>query len=136
MVILPFTKFYHLNYDTKQLPHSGGIMRKKSLTQSSIILTAMLFAVMTMTLQVNAQSAYDDAGQAADDGYSATQSNSDENASYYSGQGFDTPSETPPAVDLRGIDNPTPQLLRNEDGSNPYTPQQYRSLHINEPPSP
>ena len=72
---------------------------------------------------------YDQADQTADDSEDAANSNSDEEASTYAGYGFDTSSGSAPPVGLTGAgEHPTVQLLRNPDNSNPYTPQQYRSV--------
>ena len=77
--------------------------------------------------------AWNQAQQVRDDSQSAANNRSNEGAKDQSSYGFDTPSKTPPPVRLQGD---TPQLLRNSDGSNPYTPERYRSLHTTPPPSP
>lgn len=82
----------------------------------------MLFAAAsTVNTKCFAYSAWDQLNQAADDGNSAVNSYSGgsydyEGARNTSGYGFDTPSGSAPAVDLRDAgDHPTPQLLRDSD---------------------
>jgi hypothetical protein len=112
-------------------------MKKISSLHFSFILAVLFTALLAFSLQAQAYGAWGQAQQANDDGQSAVQSNSDEEASTYAGYNFDTPSVSPPVVDLSGAgEHPTPQLLRNEDGSNPYTPKKYQSLHITPPPMP
>ena len=117
-------------------------MKKVSILNLALIVVA-LFAVFAATsLQVKAQSAWDQLQQTASDSNDAANSYSNgsydyENASHYASHNFDTPSDAPPVVDLSGAgEHPTPQLLRNEDGSNPYAPKQYNSLHTTPPPMP
>jgi len=86
------------------------IINFKKFAMSAILLAA----VVTFPLQVNAQSAFEQLQQAADDGQSAVNSNSNEEASWYASQNFDTVSTDPSVVDLSGAgEHPTPQLLRN-----------------------
>jgi|GEM_PF-2947355 len=67
----------------------------------------------------------------------AAHSSSDEGARAKSGCGFDYDCGSSSTVDLRGAgEHPTVQLLRNSDGSNPYAPKKYNSLHTNPPPLP
>lgn len=100
-----------------------------------IFIMLMLLAISGIAIQKSfADDALGQAQQASDDGQAAVNSTSDEGAASTAGMGFDTPSTTPPPVDLRGVENPTPALLRNQDGTNPYTPKQYQSLHTNPPP--
>ena len=112
-------------------------MKKVSILNLSLVAIS-LFAVFTATsLQAKAYGAWDQLQQTADDGQSATNCNSNEGASTYASYNFDTASESPPVVDLSGAgEHPTPQLLRNEDGSNPYAPKKYNSLHTTPPPMP
>jgi hypothetical protein len=115
---------------------------KKSVNFRKKLMLAVLFAAaVTFPLQANAEywtgEMYGAGEQASDDGQNAVNSNSNEGASTNAGYNFDTASESPPVVDLSGAgDHPTVQLLRNPDNSNPYTPQQYRSLHTTPPPMP
>jgi len=109
--------------------------------RKKLVMSVLLLAVVTFPLKANAEywtgEMYGAGEQASDDGQNAVNSNSDEGATTYAGYNFDTPSESPPVVDLSGAgSNPTVQLLRNPDNSNPYTPERYRSLHINPPPMP
>lgn len=78
--------------------------------------------------------AYDQLQSTERDSEYATRSNTDEGARDNAGLNFDTPSNSAPPVDLSEVENPTPELLRNSDGSNPYTPEKYRSLHTTPPP--
>lgn len=84
-----------------------------------IIVVLMLLVVANLAnSKCFAETALEQLQQAADDGNSAANSYSGgsydhEGASDTAGYGFDTPSESPPPVDLRGAgDHPTPQLLR------------------------
>ena len=100
------------------------------------IIFMLLAALAMLSTKCFAQSAYN---QGEDTNYwnnQGTHSSSDEDARYKEGCGFDRNcGSSPPVVDLRDAgEHPTPQLLRNSDGSNPYTPQQYRSLHTTPPP--
>jgi len=102
------------------------------------IIFMLLAASVAIMPKSFAYDAWGQAQQANEDGQSAVDSNSDEGARSYSGYTFDTPSTTPPVVDLRGAgEHPTPQLLRtSDDNDNPYIPKQYRSLHTTPPPLP
>ncbi|OGI02808.1 MAG: hypothetical protein A2Y25_03185 [Candidatus Melainabacteria bacterium GWF2_37_15] len=86
-----------------------------------IILSALLIAASVFSTKCFAESAWGDLQQAADDGDSAVNSYSDgsydyEDASTNAGYGFDTSSDSAPAVDLTGAgEHPTPQLLRDSD---------------------
>lgn len=103
-----------------------------------ILVTCMILAAASM---VSSKAfAYGAWNQAEDTEYysnNSVYSSSDEDARSTSGCGFDKDCGSPGVVDLRGAgEHPTPQLLRNSDGSNPYTPQQYRSLKTTPPPMP
>lgn len=82
----------------------------------------MLLAVSNVTgAKTFAQSAMEQLEQAAGDSDSAANSYSGGSFDYVdardmSGYGFDTPSSSPPPVDLRDAgDHPTPMLLRDAD---------------------
>jgi len=113
-------------------------MKKASAYVYPMILSALFLGLTAFPQQSKADCSWygscQEAQQAADDGQSAVNSNTAEGASTYAGYGFDTPSQTPPAVDLSGSQTYTPTLLTNPDGSNPYVPQQYHSLHTTPPP--
>lgn len=98
------------------------------------VLFIILAASGLITTKCLAESTWDQA-QDIEHGNQETQNSSNEHARSTSGCGFDTYCGSSSTVDLRGAgEHPTPQLLRNSDGSNPYTPQQYRSLHTTPPP--
>ncbi|MDD3014397.1 MAG: hypothetical protein PHC34_11900 [Candidatus Gastranaerophilales bacterium] len=83
-----------------------------------------------------ARSAWDQAQDADYYGNQAAHSSSSESARAKSGCGFDYDCGSSSTVDLSQSKTRTPSLLRNSDGSNPYTPKRYRSLHTNAPPMP
>lgn len=102
------------------------------------LIAGLLIAASMLTIsKVFADSAWDQAQNAAYWGNEAVNSKSDEEARYKSGCGFDYSCDSS-VVDLSGAgDHPTPQLLRSsDDNDNPYIPQQYRSLHTTPPPMP
>lgn len=105
-----------------------------------VFIVFMLLALPGISASSFANDSFDQLQQSADDGNSAVNSYSNgsydyEGASHNASHNFDTPSDSAPAVDLSGAgEHPTPALLRNSDGSNPYTPQEYRSLHTTPPP--
>ena len=120
-------------------------MKKVSILNLSLIVVALFTVFLTTSLQAKADEydsySYQQLQQTADDsGYGANcYSNGSydyEGASHYSSHNFDPPSDAPPVVDLSGSKTLTPSLLRNEDGSNPYAPKQYNSLHTTPPPMP
>ena len=116
-------------------------MKKVSILNLSLIVVALFTVFAETSLQAKAQSAWDQLLQMASDSDDAANSYSNgsydyENASHYASHNFDTPSDAPPVVDLSGSKTLTPSLLRNEDGSNPYAPKQYNSLHTTPPPMP
>jgi len=101
---------------------------------------AILVAVSGMISSNSfAETAYQQSQQAGQSGSNAVQDSSDEGARQGAGQVFDTPSNSSPSVDLSGAgEHPTPGLLRNSDGSNPYTPEKYRTLRpsvVSPPPT-
>ncbi len=62
--------------------------------------------------------------QAAENSSHAAGSTSEEQARDEAGYSFDNSNSVAPPVDLSGAgSNPTPTLLRNPDGSNPYAPK-------------
>ncbi|OGI23184.1 MAG: hypothetical protein A2287_04440 [Candidatus Melainabacteria bacterium RIFOXYA12_FULL_32_12] len=83
------------------------------------IVLMLLAASSTVNTKCFAQSAWGQLQQTADDSGSNCYTNGSydyEGASSTSGYNFDTPSTSPPAVDLRGAGkHPTPQLLRDSD---------------------
>ena len=112
--------------------------------RTKLILMFMLIGVSLVLPNSFAANSFADDGafgqleDAADSSGDAADSNSLEDARDTSGYTFDTPDNSPPVVDLSGAgENPTPELLRNEDGSNPYTPEEYRTVRPgNVPPLP
>ena len=98
-----------------------------------VFIIFMLLVVSVTMIEKSYAQAWNQAQQVRNDSQSAANNPSKEGAKVQSGYGFDTPSKTPPPVRLQGN---TPQLLRNANGSNPYTPKRYRSLHTTPPPSP
>lgn len=84
-----------------------------------VVFTLLMFVGITSS-NCFAESALDQLRQAAGDGDSAANSYSGgsydhEGARDTSGYGFDTPSGSPPPVDLRDAgDHPTPMLLREQ----------------------
>ena len=100
---------------------------KKKLFFATILLGALLVfpGMMVSTAFAEDDSALDQLKDAADNSGDAADNPSPEGARDEAGITFDTPDETAPPVDLSGAgDHPTPQLLRNEDGSNPYEPEE------------
>lgn len=84
-----------------------------------LVLFFMLLALLTAIVpESNAQSAFQQLQQSAGDSDSAANSYSGGSIDYEdtrdtSGYTFDTPSSSPPPVDLTGAgDHPTPMLLR------------------------
>lgn len=111
-------------------------MREKIFIVSMLLAVALVVSGIVVSKSF-ADSAYQQAEQAGQSGSNAAQGSSDESARHGAGQVFDTPSETPPPVDLRGAgEHPTPGLLRNSDGSNPYTPKKYKTLRPSVVPPP
>lgn len=103
-------------------------MREKTFFVFMLLVVLLVVSGMVVSKSF-ADSAYQQAEQAGQSGEAAVQSSSDEGARNDAGQVFDTPSDSAPPVDLSGAgEHPTPQLLRNSDGSNPYTPEEYRTL--------
>ena len=103
---------------------------KKKLFFVAVLLGALLVipGMMVSTAFAEDDSAMDQLEDAADNSGDAADDPSLEGARDEAGITFDTPDETPPPVDLSGAgDHPTPQLLRNEDGSNPYAPEEMDS---------
>ena len=101
------------------------------------IVFMLLTASSVVSSKSFAYSAWDQAQDANNYGHQAVHSSSNESARSTSGCGFDKDCNSSTVVDLRDAgDHPTPQLLRNPDGSNPYTPKQYRSLKTTPPPMP
>jgi len=100
-----------------------------------IIVLSMLLAVSSV---VGTKCFADSWNQAQNTDYwsnQAAHSSSNEDAKAKSGCGFDYDCGSSSVVDLSGAGaHPTVQLLKNSDGSNPYTPQQYKSLHTTPPP--
>ena len=91
---------------------------------SSLFFAVLLGSLSLFLLSLPVQAQYDSPTfqqlqQSANDGNSASNyysngSYDNEGARSSSGYNFDTPSSSPPAVDLRDAgDHPTPQLLRN-----------------------
>ena len=93
-------------------------------------------AILFFNSNCFAQSAYEQMQQAEHDGWESSHTTDLEEARHEAGHVFDTPSDSPPPVDLSDTEHPTPGLLRNPDGSNPYTPEQYRSLRPSPVPPP
>lgn len=100
----------------------------KKRTVSILALWALFFVISSPAISKSfAGSAYQEAESAGDYSDHAAGSTSLEQARSEAGNVFDT--AVPDAVDLSDAgEHPTPALLRNSDGSNPYTPQRYRSL--------
>ncbi|OGI23183.1 MAG: hypothetical protein A2287_04445 [Candidatus Melainabacteria bacterium RIFOXYA12_FULL_32_12] len=102
-----------------------------------IVLFIILAASGVVSAKCFAQSAWNQAQDTDYYGNNAAHSSSDEGARSTAGCGFDTNCGSSTVVDLRDAgEHPTPQLLRNSDGSNPYTPKKYRSLKTTPPPMP
>lgn len=86
--------------------------------KKTFIIFMLLVASSTVGAKCFAQSAWGQLQQTAGDSDSGANSYSGgsydhEGGSTYSGYGFDTPSASPPVVDLRDAgDHPTPMLLR------------------------
>ncbi|MBA3031407.1 MAG: hypothetical protein FP816_21690 [Desulfobacteraceae bacterium] len=100
-------------------------MKKKLF--ATVLLGALLVmpGMMVSTTFAEDDSALDQLKDAAENSGNAADNPSLEGARDEAGITFDTPDGTPPPVDLSGAgDHPTPQLLRNEDGSNPYEPEE------------
>jgi len=89
-------------------------MKKTANLIYPVLITALFVGFMALPQQAKADDtgAFEQLLQAADDGQSAASNPSDEGARETSGYGFDTPSETPPAVDLSESQTFTPSLLR------------------------
>ncbi|MBU4317507.1 MAG: hypothetical protein KKF30_09550 [Proteobacteria bacterium] len=104
---------------------------KKKLFLVTVLLGALLVfpGMMVSTCFAEDDSAMDQLEDADENSSEAADDTSLEGARDEAGVTFDTPDEDPPPVDLSGAgDNPTPDLLRNEDGSNPYTPEEYKTV--------
>ena len=98
----------------------------KKLFLVSVLLGAFLVipGMMVSTSFAEDDSALEQLEDVAETSGDAAEAPSLEDASEEAGITFDTPDDSPPVVDLSEAgDNPTPQLLRNEDGSNPYAPE-------------
>jgi hypothetical protein len=114
-------------------------MKKKLLFVSLVFGFFLLIpGLMVSTSFAEDDSAMDQLEDVADTSEDAAEDTDLEEAREDAGITFDTPDETPPPVDLSGAgDHPTPELLRNEDGSNPYAPEEYKTLKPgNVPPLP
>lgn len=94
----------------------------------------LVFAVFTAlcALPALAQNANSQLNAAAGQSQSAAYQSSSEGARTGAGAGFDTGASANTSVNLGA--GTTPSLLRNSDGTNPYSPYEGRPIRTTPPP--
>jgi hypothetical protein len=100
-------------------------MNKKLFWISVVFGVLLMIPCMFVSTGFAEESAFEQLQDAADNSGYASEDFSPEAVRDEAGYTFDNQGSTPPPVDLSGAgDHPTPDLLRNEDGSNPYAPEE------------
>jgi hypothetical protein len=96
-------------------------MKKKVFWLTAILGVVLILPGIPVSNGFAEQSAFEQLQDAADNSGYASEDFEPEAVREEAGYTFDNQGSTPPPVDLSGAsDHPTPDLLRNEDGSNPY----------------
>ena len=103
----------------------------KKMHLLSMLLASSLLAPSMLLAQSSSQ-----LSNTASQNDRAAHSSTTEDARSGSGSGFDKSAPSSPPVDLSGSKTNTPGLLRNSDGTNPYSHYEGHPIRTTKPPLP